>query len=38
MQHTNRAGSIHSSEEQMEPKEMEDNTVGSKKIYHADKR
>lgn len=29
MQHTNRDGRIHSSEEQMEPKETEDNTVGA---------
>ena len=29
MQHTNRDGSIHSSEEQMKPKETEDNTVGA---------
>ena len=29
MQHTNRDGSIHSSDEQMKPKEAEDNTVGA---------
>jgi len=29
VQHTDRDGSIHSSEEQMKPKETEDNTVGA---------